>query len=60
MKKFKCIFCKGNFEGFGNNPAPLESKGKCCDTCNIEVIQARLQRDFWVNTFKLSTVETLG
>jgi len=47
----KCILCEKEFEGFGNNPHPLVlpgkiflemQEGRCCDSCNIRVIAARL------------------
>jgi|14_taG_2_1085336.scaffolds.fasta_scaffold09553_3 hypothetical protein len=34
----------------GNNPEPVSSEGRCCDTCNeLVVIPARLQKtnDTW-------------
>jgi len=37
-----CILCKKKYEGYGNNASPLK-KGKCCDECNIKVIQARVR-----------------
>ena len=39
----KCCICGREFEGWGNNPWPLETDGECCDECNMEyVIPARL------------------
>lgn len=40
----KCCLCKGMMSNnWGNNPAPLRKRGKCCDKCNAEkVIPARL------------------
>lgn len=41
--KFKCCICFKEFEGYGNNPEPVLSKGKCCDKCNqMYVIPARI------------------
>lgn len=38
----RCCLCGGEFEGHGNNPAPLKEGGVCCDKCNIEkVLPAR-------------------
>ena len=37
-----CVLCKQEFYGFGNNPQPLAQEGRCCDTCNTDVIMARL------------------
>lgn len=40
----KCDICGKMFEGYGNNPAPLEGK-VCCDNCNkTYVIPARLKQ----------------
>lgn len=39
----KCILCKKKFVGFGNNPEPLAKAGRCCDKCNVDVINARLK-----------------
>ena len=39
-----CILCKGEivgYGGFGHNPYPLSTTGRCCDACNIKVIHAR-------------------
>ena len=35
--KAKCIFCKVEIEGYGNNAEPVR-KGKCCDDCNLKII----------------------
>ena len=44
MAKFKCDICGKTFEGYGNNPAPIEGK-VCCDECNkTYVIPARLKQ----------------
>ena len=38
-----CCLCGEQLYGFGNNPAPIESDGRCCDMCNSRyVIPARL------------------
>ena len=43
MKK-TCCLCGGEFEGYGNDPAPLKESGECCDRCNAEkVIPARCE-----------------
>ena len=50
--RIKCDICGKEFEGFGNNPAPLDGN-VCCDECNaIYVIPARLK--------KLNINKTLG
>ena len=39
-----CCLCGGEFEGYGNSPAPLKDSGECCGRCNAEkVIPARLE-----------------
>jgi len=40
----KCCLCKGMMSNnWGNNPAPLRKRGKCCDKCNADkVIPARM------------------
>ena len=42
----KCVLCKKEIKGYGNNPEPLAgNKTSCCDECNItKVIPARIQR----------------
>ena len=43
MKKTGCL-CGEEFDGYGNNPAPVKESGECCDRCNAEkVIPARLE-----------------
>lgn len=37
-EKLVCCICGKEFEGFGNNPYPVKSEGKCCDKCNEEVV----------------------
>jgi DNA-directed RNA polymerase subunit RPC12/RpoP len=40
----KCVICGKEFEGYGNNPWPVKSRGRCCDECNLNVvIPARLK-----------------
>lgn len=44
MQKFKCCICGEEFEGYGNNPAPVveDEDARCCDGCNLaSVIPAR-------------------
>eukprot|EP01044_Picomonas_judraskeda_P012994 COSAG03_NODE_1919_length_3353_cov_32.836816_3_plen_105_part_00 len=42
-KTTSCILCKGEFVGYGNNPDPLSTTGRCCDMCNsVRVIPARM------------------
>lgn len=38
-----CCICGKQFEGWGNNPAPVKNEGVCCDECNMShVLSARL------------------
>ncbi len=37
----RCCICGNLFEGYGNNPAPVETRGECCDDCNINVVVPR-------------------
>jgi hypothetical protein len=40
---YECVLCHGDFGGYGNNPAPFATDGRCCDTCNFtKVFRARL------------------
>lgn len=46
MEKFKCVICKKHVKEFGNNPAPVASRGLCCDKCNVEVVlPIRMQQE---------------
>ena len=44
--EFKCCMCKKVFNGYGNNPDPIntEQGKKCCDNCNKYVIFERIRR----------------
>ena len=33
-----CCICGKEFTGYGNNPDPVKSDGKCCDNCNRDVV----------------------
>ena len=35
---FKCVICGNHFRGFGNNPAPIKKRGRCCDWCDGSVV----------------------
>lgn len=39
-----CCLCGNQYSHFGNNPAPLKEKGRCCNDCNEDVIRARLEQ----------------
>lgn len=42
--KNTCVICGKHFTGYGNNPWPVATHGKCCDDCNFEVVlPARLE-----------------
>ena len=43
-KRFICCMCGREVEGYGNNPYPVvkDEGARCCDSCNITVILARL------------------
>lgn len=36
-----CCICGKPFTGYGNNPAPVEAVGECCDLCNRDVVMPR-------------------
>lgn len=36
--KQKCCICNKPFIGYGNNPAPVKHKGRCCDDCNEQIV----------------------
>ena len=40
-KQFTCSICEESFFGYPNNAQPL-NEGECCNSCNIQVIQARI------------------
>jgi len=42
--KHICVICKDLFTGFGHNPDPISTKGRCCDNCNNIVILTRLKQ----------------
>jgi hypothetical protein len=43
--EYTCCICGDEFEGYGNNPEPYKSSGRCCDACNRKfVIPARLMQ----------------
>ena len=44
-KHYTCCICGEEFDGYGNNPAPVKEDGRCCDACNRKfVIPARLEQ----------------
>ena len=32
--KYKCVICRKESTGWGNNPMPVMFHGRCCDKCN--------------------------
>jgi hypothetical protein len=43
FKWFKCVICKADCRGYGNNAQPVD-QGLCCDDCNwIAVMPAKMQ-----------------
>lgn len=44
MKNQECVLCGDDVGEWGNNPYPLADEGKCCDNCNWDVIQARINQ----------------
>lgn len=43
-EKLICCICGNECENnYGNNPYPLSTSGKCCNTCNIKVLQCRMK-----------------
>lgn len=43
INKHRCVLCKGEYEGYGNDAEPLK-KGYCCDGCNTtKVIPERVR-----------------
>ena len=43
-EKQKCCICGCEFIGYGNNPYPIKEEGRCCDECNMKVIEERIKR----------------
>tara|TARA_A200000159_G_scaffold128004_1_gene123781 strand:- start:70 stop:315 length:246 start_codon:yes stop_codon:yes gene_type:complete len=38
-----CVLCGIHFKGYGHNPDPLADDGRCCDSCNDDVVAQRLR-----------------
>ena len=56
MIKEKCVLCRSEIVGLGNNAEPLRV-GRCCDDCNKKVIAVRL---IAVEPSKLKTWAEMG
>ena len=41
----KCCICCKDINGHGHNPWPLnkDNNTKCCDKCNVKVLEARMK-----------------
>ena len=44
MKDYICCICGKEFNGYGNNPYPIKEEGRCCNDCNMKVIEKRLEK----------------
>ncbi len=38
-----CVLCGSKFTGYGHNPEPLAESGRCCDSCNDDVVTQRIK-----------------
>ena len=47
LPEHKCPLCGKKFSGYGNNPRPLDIKGKVCDECNLNVIIPMRMMEFY-------------
>jgi len=45
-EKTNCVLCDEQIKGYGHNPYPLADEGKCCDSCNADVVSERIERAF--------------
>lgn len=36
--QYFCCICGLKMQGYGNNPAPVATGGRCCDDCNASVV----------------------
>ena len=49
--KIDCVICNKEINGYGNNPSPLLSQGRCCDDCDKKfVMTLRFSRFLIKNT----------
>lgn len=47
MEEQTCCICGKRFKGYGHNPEPVKTEGRCCDECNKTiVIEARINEIF--------------
>lgn len=40
-KHQECCICGGEIIGYGNNPFPVKSEGRCCDRCDETIVIPR-------------------
>lgn len=40
----RCVLCGCELGGYGNNPYPLATEGRCCDFCDMKVVAERMKR----------------
>jgi hypothetical protein len=38
LPKYTCCLCNHKNIGYGNNPAPINRTGRCCDYCNTTLV----------------------
>lgn len=43
-----CVLCCDIISDFGHSPYPLSTHGKCCFSCNTQVVKARLNNHWGV------------
>ena len=41
VEKKVCCICGKRFKGYGHDPDPIKKEGRCCDECNLKVIEER-------------------
>lgn len=64
----KCCLCGKEFEGYGNNPSPIEvyyssigESGRCCDECNSNiVIPIRISEMGFIKSVKVFIEDALS
>ncbi len=61
-EKLICCICGNKCENnYGNNPYPLNKSGRCCNTCNIKVLQCRMKESKIKSDYKnLEVKESLN
>lgn len=57
VEKKICCICGKEFEGYGNNPAPVKKTGECCNECNEKyVVPKRLSMLAKHNVYSLDAI----